>query len=1642
MNGFTRFVYLTLFALATLSAHAGEFTVSTNSYLGGPGDLDEIRGARVQSDGTIVLGAVIGSAAPGGAPSILLNGADTLTPGAVVRLSQDGQSVLSVTRLSGEIWDLSVDGSDNIYVAAGTDGLIKLNPTATSILYQKRSGNYIYRVDAAPNGDVACLQPSSFGPGGEVRIEDNTPGVGTIHAYDAAGAEITHFDTWGGRHAVDVALYDGGGNPADARIMWIGWRNGYAYTGPLDACGDSLVDGISTTVHIGSLFGASYSYDGTNDGTELVYHMYDRGETRGSVWLDSAPATIKDRRQEHINPEFFNGPTDLSNLYTLAEIDAARSDGLNWNDWLWIEEDAGNSFVGCPENIIYQEAFDWYQKGFPDSPEYVDDSYRYPNWCVGRNDSRFVGYPYVPGGNNMADTRGLRLSMGRDGKLYGMFESAGGNTELRWDPFDLATGAPNAGGDLYHQFLNIGSAHAITIGRYEPVDGSVLQIQEYASNYRSDVGQTISNTTRAKGGDIAADERGRVYFVGVSAGELPLPTAANYNGSPAFNPYPDGTYLGGGYLIVLRPDMSGRAFATRLTFGYNHAVDARILGSEPLSDPATIVFGGKDFLGGPLWLKNPLQPIPGFGAQDGVFTVLGGTASEGGDVYPLAWGLANDVETASMLKFRNTSATHSALDYDNDGFADDARSEWAFSATQPLSPSHAGYTGLPFYGGLQLTLVDKSVGNWWKDSRTGVSGDAVTDAINASALAAFADMNIVLFFDKADFPGLDPTDRLSFTRGTRCSVSYARNWGPSRYLLRDGNTFYVSEQSAAAGNSLGFSGDFDDGRWAAFDPATDMEFDQENAVFAHRDFQDITAFGILLDYDGTTNTNGFWGIIRSLSMEFAVNAIGDSAPTAAMAISPQLVAPGDQVTLDASASSDPDGMPTFTAWDLADNEGSTSSGPVITHSYAAPGHYRPTLQVYDTSLNSDSATASVWVGPAPSRGADLGRIFASYDGVKGQKDWRRTTVKGVDLDGDGVSDDGWTGAPFSATVPMETRKSTSLYGGIVMEILNSSIVYWNELRWDGAYAVLRPHPGDSGAVHTIHGALFIDQSDFLRGGASGSVSLGDGDFIETRFGRSYQSWPFRWLVREGETFHLSESTFTDGGVHRIEFPTTIRWAAYDPAADLDFDAATADFAPRLFSDVTAVGLYFEREPAGTGAGWFEIPYIMAAGTVTPFVNSPPVAAFTHTLAESYAPAIVDFDASTSTDDQGVTTAYWDFGDGSFMIAEADGSAPPDLTARHTYSRAGAYTVRLSLEDAHGATATLAQTIVIDGPAPTRAVLSATPVAGVKPLPVSFDGSASTAAAGTEIVSFNWRFGDGAAATGPFASHTYSASGTYYAILTVTDTDGSTDSAHLPITVDSVDPLAAFTVDPPVAGRDSVVAFDGSLSTPGAGSILSGTWNFGEGQGAQGITATHTFAVPGTYVVSLNLLNSEGGGDVASRVYQVVDSLAPTASLQAVPLSGTAGLPVSFDASGSFDTDGAVVLYDYDFGDGSVLPNGSVAPNHTYTSAGTYTATLIVTDDSGAMDTASVVIHVTDDIAPPPPAAFLSRDGENWIIRVPSVSGYDYTVVTATDLDTDPAGWPPAADPQPGNGDVLTFSLPVSNWPAAPRRFFVVKRIPD
>ena len=87
-----------------------------------------------------------------------------------------------------------------------------------------------------------------------------------------------------------------------------------------------------------------------------------------------------------------------------------------------------------------------------------------------------------------------------------------------------------------------------------------------------------------------------------------------------------------------------------------------------------------------------------------------------------------------------------------------------------------------------------------------------------------------------------------------------------------------------------------------------------------------------------------------------------------------------------------------------------------------------------------------------------------------------------------------------------------------------------------------------------------------------------------------------------------------------------------------------------------------------------------------------------------------------------------------------------------------------------------------------------------------------------------------------------------------------------------------------------------------------------------------------------------------------------------PYTGNEGTAVSFDASASSDSDGTIVLYEWDWNNDGIYDesSSSSSASHTWNDNGGYTVKLQVTDDDGATDDSTASVTISDS---GPTAAF-------------------------------------------------------------------------
>jgi PKD repeat protein len=238
-----------------------------------------------------------------------------------------------------------------------------------------------------------------------------------------------------------------------------------------------------------------------------------------------------------------------------------------------------------------------------------------------------------------------------------------------------------------------------------------------------------------------------------------------------------------------------------------------------------------------------------------------------------------------------------------------------------------------------------------------------------------------------------------------------------------------------------------------------------------------------------------------------------------------------------------------------------------------------------------------------------------------------------------------------------------------------------------------------------------------------------------------------------------------------------------------------------------------------------------------------------------------------------------------------------------------------------------------------------------------------------VSGWQWNFDDGTSSTQRNPSHTFPSGGTYQVRLTVTDDRGGQGSTTKQVTVG--DPPNA----PPTADLTwTCTGLDCSFtdaSSDGDGNVTGWAWSFGDGGTSDQANPSHSYGAEDTYTVSLTVTDDEGAP--SSTVSKQVAVRLPGSNLDPVAAftSSCTSLACTFTDQ-STDEDGTVVLWAWNFGDGST--SGAQSPSHTYGSANTYNVSLTVTDDRGGTHQQSATVTVTAPPPPPPSSITLTVSG--------------------------------------------------------------------
>ncbi len=354
---------------------------------------------------------------------------------------------------------------------------------------------------------------------------------------------------------------------------------------------------------------------------------------------------------------------------------------------------------------------------------------------------------------------------------------------------------------------------------------------------------------------------------------------------------------------------------------------------------------------------------------------------------------------------------------------------------------------------------------------------------------------------------------------------------------------------------------------------------------------------------------------------------------------------------------------------------------------------------------------------------------------------------------------------------------------------------------------------------------------------------------------------------------------------------------------------------------------------------------------------------------------------------------WDFGDPASGINNSATVNNPT----HLYSTAGPFTVKLVVTSGEGcadSTSKLFSAIFPKTPAdftlsPENCLHNAS------------DFFSATNALGGNISNWYWTFGDATNGNGQSASHTYAAPGSYSISHWVAIDNGcNSDTVTKNILVNPL-PVANFT--PGTAACKGTGTLFTDQSIPGAGNIVSWTWNFGDGKPdsliSNGQPFLYRFDSVKTYQVSLSVLTDKGC--VSATPYTLSVQVNPT------PEAGFISPEVCLtDASAQFtDTSsvagGSISSWNWNFGDpGSGINNifNGVNAQHTYNSTGFYTVTLRVTSNSGCIDSIAQAFTVNGDI---PKANFIVPASINFCsndsVRISDSSSVNFGNVTKVEI---------------------------------------------
>lgn len=319
-----------------------------------------------------------------------------------------------------------------------------------------------------------------------------------------------------------------------------------------------------------------------------------------------------------------------------------------------------------------------------------------------------------------------------------------------------------------------------------------------------------------------------------------------------------------------------------------------------------------------------------------------------------------------------------------------------------------------------------------------------------------------------------------------------------------------------------------------------------------------------------------------------------------------------------------------------------------------------------------------------------------------------------------------------------------------------------------------------------------------------------------------------------------------------------------------------------------------------------------------------------------------------TSAQPVSTIVWTYGNGDTGSGQI---------AYYAYVDNGNWTVRVTVTDTSGASATSVSNVTVSNVAPAISSLSGD-TTGTEGETLAWTCAATDP--GTDTVSYAWSFGDGSTATGASVTHGYTDEGGYTVTCTASDEDGASSSSTLGVTTTNVAPALTITGD--ASGDEGgTFAIDAGLVDPGTADSYTMIWSWGDGSAETGTTdrSSHVYAQDGSYNVRLTAVDNDGGIGTGAFAVAVANT-APYGVTVLGDVAGDEGDTLSFSCAGGDAGVDDTLSTSWTFGDGATATGDTAT--HTFAQDGLYAVACTIADDAGASSSDTLAVAVAN-VAP-------------------------------------------------------------------------------